>query len=293
MRIKLKDIPARTHQATIDLVHALKPVVDQAAASGEQLSIRQVYYAGVTKGLIPSSDEAYNKMKTICTHGRMWGFYDWDVFEDRDRDSHFPYWYNNLEESIEEAIIDYRLNRMEGQGRRYVIFLEKKALQNPFIKVGAKYGIRVLPTKGDNSLTWVYEYSKFMEDGDCVLAFYDHDPKGLRIRKETIAKQFKHFGLEVNVINCGLNIEHIKERPHLVPFPAKVGTDSNAIWYIEQTKMYDCYELDALTTKELEALCESEILKVIDLDKYNAMLALEEQDRREYIKFKNSLNGRN
>ena len=169
----------------LTIVKAIINVCNSYAKSGYNMTLRQLYYQLVAKDLIPNHDKVYKKLSKVKDDVVYGGYVDWDVFEDRGRVPHVPYYEDGVAEALEKTVDYYRLERQRGQEVHVEVWTEKDAISNILKRVTQKMGVTLVVNKGYTSSTAMYTaYERFLErveDGQKVkiLYFGDHDPSGL------------------------------------------------------------------------------------------------------------------
>lgn len=268
------DHKLRLNKANKEMLETVNGILEEYAEDGYVLTLRQLYYQLVSKDIIPNNDKEYGKLGNILKKGRMAGIVDWDAIEDRVRRPQLPWWCDGIIDAQQTIINQYRLDRMRSQSSTIEVWVEKDALSNVLYRVTSKYHIRLMVNRGYSSVSAMYEAYKRLYSGDTILYFGDHDPSGLDMIRD-VRERMQDFGLEINVVPVALTMEQVRKFSP-PPNPAKI-TDSRAAWYIQQWGQ-SSWELDALPPKELNRLCEDEILKLIDLELYEEQLVQEQKD---------------
>lgn len=70
------------HEAIIEQANE---IIDEYAAEGYSLTLRQLYYQFVARDLLPNTVQNYKRLGTIIADARNAGLVDWDAIEDRTR----------------------------------------------------------------------------------------------------------------------------------------------------------------------------------------------------------------
>ena len=70
---------------TKKLIESINGIVEEYSAQGLNLTVRQVYYQLVARGLMPNKKAAYERISDVIADGRLAGLIDWDCIEDRTR----------------------------------------------------------------------------------------------------------------------------------------------------------------------------------------------------------------
>lgn len=277
------DSELRLSKANRIMLERINTILEEYRNDGYVLTLRQLYYQLVSKGIIPNNDREYAKLSNILKKGRMAGIVDWAAIEDRVRVPKLPYWVRDVQHAIQDTIEQYRVNRMQGQQRNIEIWVEKDALSNVLFRVTSKYHIRLMVNRGYSSISAMYDAHRRLRSGDVILYFGDHDPSGKDMVRD-IRERMEEFGREVDVRPVALTMEQIR-RFNPPPNPAKI-TDPRAKWYIREYGRTS-WELDALPPRELIRLAEEAVEELIDLDLYNRCLDREQRDIEELRSFFN------
>jgi hypothetical protein len=264
----------------------INQVIEEYQAEGYQITLRQLYYQLVSKGIIPNKDTEYAKLSILLVKGRMMGLVDWDAIEDRLREPRLPYWAPHLYRALFDLHLQYRRNRMEGQENYIEVWCEKDALSSVLGTITSKYHVNLMVNRGYSSCTAMHDaYERFTENDDrygYILYIGDHDPSGLDMLRD-IGDRLEEFGLtDVAIVPVALTTEQVKHYAP-PPNPAKI-TDPRAVMYIAEHGRTS-WEVDALPPQVLHKLLTLAIESRIDLDLYNQVMAKEEADKKQLNKF--------
>lgn len=167
------------------VISQMVAICEEYKNDGYNLTLRQLYYQLVARDYIPNHDKVYKKISGLKDDAVYGGLIDWDVFEDRGRVPHTPYYENGIAEALERTVEYYRLDRQENQNTHVEVWTEKDAISSILKRVTNKYGVTLVVNKGYTSSTAIYgAYERFVEKinkGNKVkiLYFGDHDPSGL------------------------------------------------------------------------------------------------------------------
>lgn len=283
------------------LLSEIDGIITQYQDINITLTNRQLYYQLVAGGIIPNADDVYKRICKFLTDARYAGLIDWSAIEDRGRKPHIHADWNSVSDLISDACYTYRLPRWKDQDTYLELYVEKQAMESVLKPVANKYHIHFGYNKGYSSASVMYDLSKRvktqLELGKEVKILYlgDHDPSGLDMIRD-IAERTEEFLTKsenrveaftsFEVIQIALNMTQIKKY-NPPPNPAKI-TDPRAKWYIAKYGQ-SSWELDALKPELLMKLTETEIQKHIDMDKYNAWIALEDEQKQALEEFGKSL----
>jgi hypothetical protein len=266
-------------------------VLNEYQQKGIKVTLRQVYYQLVARGIIPNLDKEYHKLSGLLTDARYCGFLDWDAIEDRIRIPHRHSQFDNILDLVEYAKYSYRLDRWEGQQYYVELFTEKDALSSVLSPIANKWHIYLNVNRGYSSATALYDASKrFLENADktCILLYLgDHDPSGLDMVRD-VRFRLTEFGCDVEVIPIALTFEQVRKY-NPPPNPAKV-TDSRAKGYINEFGRQS-WEVDALPPDVMINLVNSAVESYVDVEKMNMVKKQESQDMKQLEEFAKQLGG--
>ncbi len=257
-------------------------ILDNYRAQGLRLTLRQLYYQMVARDHIPNNMAEYKKIINLCTKGRMGGLIDWDSIEDRLRRPRLPYSADDPQDALEDIASQYRLNRQKGQDWNVEVWLEKEALSAIVGKVTSKYHVNLMVNRGYSSCTAMRDAHQRFErhENNIILYMGDHDPSGLDMIRDCDDRvsEFNdmHSGYDLRVRHIALTMDQIEA---FNPPPNFVkATDSRAGGYNDSFGE-DCWEIDAIEPQDLTDTVENHIKDWIDLDKYDAVVDEEKEDK--------------
>ena len=259
-------------------------IIDEYAAEGYRLTLRQLYYQLVSRNIVANTKAEYGKLSGLLVKGRMAGFTDWDAIEDRIRVPRLPYWVNGVEDALDDTVAAYRLDRMKGQENYIELWVEKDALSGVLMPITNEYHINLMVNRGYSSCTAMHDaFTRIEAAVGCgqratILYLGDHDPSGLDMVRD-IRSRLETFGADTNVldvIGIGLTMNQIQEH-NPPPNPAKI-TDPRAKGYIRLFGPTS-WEVDALNPKVLHALVRNNVERLIDRELFNQRIEQEARDK--------------
>jgi hypothetical protein len=163
------------------------------------------------------------------------------------------------------------------------VWFEKAALAGIFDRICKDLDVPYLACIGFNSLTEMHEGAKRLrahaENGQkcIILQFCDHDPSGVEMTP-ALQSRMADFGCEVEVRRLALNMDQI-ERYRPPPSFIK-EKDGGRAKYVARFGTEDTWELDALDPAVLADLVKTEIQTVLDKDKWEESVKVENEGRR-------------
>ena len=203
-----------------DILHHAKQMAQQYQAQGLTLTVRQLYYQFVARGLLPSGQNQYKKVGDTLAKARKAGKFDLELIEDRTRTMH-PGSYTRNDHDPEAALpqaaewVRNMPNFFLARDRWYEqpihvsVWVEKEALAGVFEPTCRDLGVSWMACKGCPSVSALWEWTKAAgnahwamdmqrrynypnmptvtenHDGEaarCVILYFgDHDPTGFMI----------------------------------------------------------------------------------------------------------------
>ena len=273
------------YRKTQEKLAVVNSILDGFQKKGLKVTVRQVHYQLVAKGITPNKDNEYDKLVGLLKNGRMAGLIDWDAIEDRLRGPWKPWCVGGVEEAVQDTVDQYRLNRQEGQSCLIEVWTEKDALSGVLKRITGKYGVHLVVCRGYSSVTSMYHAHKRMVEaiergrGCRIIYVGDHDPSGLDMVRDLrcrLAKFDARLGEHLTVEPVALTMDQIKE---FDPPANKVkGTDKRVKRYRKEHGE-KCWEVDALPPEFLNETVEDVIRGKMDLDQFSKILEREKEDK--------------
>ena len=80
-------------RGTLQLIETADQIATEYARAGFSLTLRQLYYQFVARGLLPNKQTEYKRLGRAVNLGRLNGLISWKAIEDRTRElEHNPHW---------------------------------------------------------------------------------------------------------------------------------------------------------------------------------------------------------
>lgn len=276
--------------SSLDIIDQAVAICEDYAAQGFQLTLRQLYYQFVARGLLANKDTEYKRLGGIISDARLAGRIDWRHLEDRTRFIRANAHWTHPGSIISSAAAGYALSRWDDQPVYVEVWIEKDALAGVIDGVCRRNDVPYIPCRGymSQSEMWsramelVYRSrGKFGRARDVlILHLGDHDPSGIDMTRDIedrlrlFCEAHDVYGLSVKRI--ALTMDQIAQY-NPPPNPAKL-TDSRGSDYV--LKYGDeSWELDALSPAVLDALIQDEIDFIRDVDADDAVVNRQEEER--------------
>jgi hypothetical protein len=282
MKIKYKNWSPKIE--TLNLVNVAESIIAEYESAGYVLTLRQLYYQFVARGLVENSERSYKNIGNTITKARMAGMISWKAIEDRNR-GHESFWYEEDEcTPVQELPYYIRFDQWLRQDYYIEVWVEKEALGNVIKRACDPYLVPYMSCKGYLSASEAWRagmrFKEKMGKGKkCVLLHLgDHDPSGIDMTRDNKDRLdiFTEAFSGVSVKRLALNMDQVDQyKPP--PNPTKV-TDSRANEYIKKFGSTS-WELDALEPQVIETLIKDEIYKYIDQDRWDRVRELQKEKR--------------
>lgn len=146
-----------------------KGLVGEYRERGYLITLRQLYYQGVARGLVPSSQDTYDRLKTVLAKARLRGEFPLDAIVDRTRRVNLGKG-TRCDTKVDRAMmraIDETLllperlihrDRWFGQRTFVSVWFEKEALAGIFQGVCQELGVTWFSCRGDPSHPSLFEW---------------------------------------------------------------------------------------------------------------------------------------
>ncbi len=269
--------------ATIEAINHANDIIDEYRAQGFTLTLRQLYYQFVARGLSENTQRAYKRLGSILNNARLAGLVDWDAIVDRTRNLKAVAHWESPAEIVQSCASQFRFDKWEGQPTWPEVWIEKEALVGVIEPVCHELDIPYFACRGYSSQSeqWAagkrFSACENMGQAAVVLHLGDHDPSGIDMTRDNDDRlnMFAEHGVEV--IRLALNMDQV-EKYDPPPNPAK-ETDSRAKAYIAEYGDQS-WELDALDPPTIDALIREAVDKFRDMAKWVEAVDREKAARR-------------
>jgi len=306
MKIRYKQ--NRLGAAKLATINQANRILEEYAAQGYDLTLRQLYYQFVARDLIPNRQSEYKKLGDTINDGRLAGLVDWDHIVDRGRWLRELAHWDDPSDIVSGSAAQFRIDKWADQPYRIETWIEKDALVGVIQGVCQRNDVPFFSCRGYTSQSEMWGASQrilqHLSQGQHVRVLHlgDHDPSGIDMTRD-IEERLQHFlashaywgeipgtpafdsGSEAwdwvaerfQVNRLALNMDQVEEHDP-PPNPAKI-TDSRAGRYIAEHGT-ESWELDALDPSDLHDLIVTNVREVIDQSAWRRAEEREEEDRR-------------
>ena len=273
--------------ATLEVIDQAVAIIKQYQAEGYDLTLRQLYYQFVARDLIPNHQKQYDRLGRIISDARLAGLIDWDAIVDRGRKlkGHKAHGWcvEGPGVALQDAARLYKEDVWVDQEWRIEVWVEKEALVGVLERVCNRYRVDYFACKGYVSQSALYEagqrYLDYSDGEQKVLVVHlaDHDPSGIDMTRDNLARLDMFSYGSIELIRIALNMDQV-ELYDPPPNPAKEDDSRfEDYWRIFGDK---CWELDALEPSTIASLIEDAIEDRLNPDLMDEALAREKDNRR-------------
>lgn len=299
--------------ATLAIIRQANSIIEEMAAHGYTLTVRQLYYQFVSRDLLANKQANYKRLASIVDNARKAGLIDWEAIEDRTRTMKgyghgIPLYPSPGEFILREAEHYYYEDLWSSQKVYCEVWVEKDALLGVIERPCNAYRVPYFACRGYASSSALYEAGKRFraknEEGKLCVLFHlgDHDPSGLDMTRENkdavnlfagpnaeeldaLADEAESDEPEdmdfsgfpgVAVKRLALNMDQVR-RYNPPPNPAKEA-DARFAGYVREHGSKS-WELDALDPAVIDRIIRDAILGVIEPEPWEAALAAEKANR--------------
>jgi len=279
---KIQYLRKKFSQLSLDTIVKANEIMETYAAQGYDLTLRQLYYQFVSRGLIRNKDSEYKRLGSLINDARLAGLIDWAHIVDRTRNiQQNSHWFDPSS-IIESAALSYANDKWAGQVYRPQLWIEKDALVGVIQGVCGRLDVPYLSCRGYTSQSEMWSAAQrllaYRESGQIpyIIHLGDHDPSGRDMTRDIQDRLRLFMGAPIEVHRIALNWNQIVQY-NPPPNPAKV-TDSRSNTYIAEFGAQS-WELDALEPAVLTALVEKTIETLRDNEAWDSAVEQEKQGR--------------
>ena len=281
--MKVAYIVKSIRSAGLEMIEQANEIIEEYLAQGYTLTLRQIYYQFVARGLLANEQREYNRLGNLVNDGRMLGLIDWNAIEDRTRRLEGLTHWDSPRQILNAVAGQFRYDKWKNQPWRIEVWIEKEALAGVFEAVCNELDIPFLSCRGYGSQSVMWRAAMRLRgyetrDGQrtLILHFGDHDPSGMDMTRDIEDRLFT-FGSRVQVKRIALNMDQVEEYDP-PPNPAKLS-DTRATEYIRKFGD-ESWELDALNPATLSDLVREEVAQKLDQTLWDKNVGEEEEVKR-------------
>lgn len=248
------------------IIDQANSIIDEYNEQGYSLTLRQLYYQFVARGLIENSIRSYKNLGGTINDARLAGLIDWYAIEDRTRNLISLAHWDSPRDIVEACASQFRYDKWENQPYRVEVWVEKEALTGVIARACNRWDVPYFACRGYVSASEQWRAARrfigYNEQDQKVIMLHlgDHDPSGVDMTRDN-NDRLRTFAAEIDLTRIALNMDQISQYGP-PPNPAKL-TDTRARDYIAKYGM-ESWELDALEPSVIDDLIENHITQYVD-----------------------------
>ena len=268
--------------ATLQLIAIANNIIDEYAAQGFDLTLRQLYYQLVARGYIENSERSYKNVGSTIDDARLAGLIDWNRIVDRTRNLRSNGHFNDPAHIMKAAATSFQIDKWSRQPHRVEVWVEKDALIGVVEVAARRLDVPYFACRGYTSQSEMWAAAQRLRTwrrrGQTPVILYlgDHDPSGIDMTRDVLDRMMLFAG-GMQVERLALNWDQV-EMYNPPPNPAKL-TDSRAEGYIARFGM-SSWELDALDPTTIAGLIETAVMSFRDEDLWDEAVDEEQEGIR-------------
>jgi hypothetical protein len=242
----------RSHQRTIGIWAAILRAFD---AIGVPMTVRQMFYALVTRHVVPKEEAAYDRVAYHLLAMRRAGVLPYSFIVDNTRWVRKPRTYGSLASFLEQSQALYRKAVWDEIEERVEIWIEKDALAGVVVEITDAWDVPLLVMRGFPSETFIYSAAETINESEkktWICYFGDYDPSGVKISDSIETKLYEWSPL-VRFIRVAVTPEQAQRLPSR---PTKLHSKSGKLNTHAKGWQGESVELDAIPANQLKALVE-------------------------------------
>lgn len=176
--------------ASLATIERANQILEDYAAQGYDLTLRQLYYQFVSRSIIPNKDAEYKKLGSIVNDARLSGLIDWGHITDRTRNVRQNSHWSSPRDIIKTCSTQYLIDKWAGQANYVEVWVEKDALIGVLEVACAPLDVSYFSCRGYTSQSemWVAGQRILGEirKGKKVTIIHlgDHDPSGVDMSRD-------------------------------------------------------------------------------------------------------------
>lgn len=279
--MKICYVPKKFSVKRLLVIEQANDIIEEYRADGFDVTLRQLYYQFVQKGLLPNTQRSYDKLGATINDARLAGLVDWNSIVDRTRNLRGNTHWKTPEDIMRGAANSYKLDKWENQPNRVEVWIEKDALVGVLASCCPNLDVDYFSCRGYTSQSEVWSAAmRLIEYGNAgqeihIIHLGDHDPSGIDMTRD-IQNRMWTFGCRAKVNRVALNMPQVEEH-NPPPNPAKMSDSRYRSYMLEYGD--ESWELDALEPQMLIDIIRDAVIELRDESLWDEMVEQEEEER--------------
>ena len=268
------------------IIQQANEIIKEYQADGLSLTLRQLYYQFVARGLMENKQANYKNLGNLISEARLAGQVSWTAIEDRTRNLQENSHWSDPGHAIRAVSYWFQIDHWKGQEYRPEVWIEKEALVGVISEICEELDVPFFACKGYVSQSEMWAASQRLlkhyqnNQWPVIIHLGDHDPSGIDMTRDIFDRNDLFVPEVVKVERIALNMNQVEEYSP-PPNPAKLS-DTRADGYISKYGS-ESWELDALEPRVMRDLIRDTVEGYRDDAVYGSVLE-EEQEYKDILK---------
>lgn len=183
-------VPKKFSAAHRTVISHANDICDEYDRQGLSLTLRQLYYQFVARGLLPNRQEEYKRLGGIINDARLAGELDWEYLVDRTRNLVKPNTWESPDAILKASAESYTPDLWRDQHHRIEVWIEKDAGIGVIEAVCRDNQVPYFSCRGYTSASELWNAAQrignHLVNGNRVTVLHvgDHDPSGLDMTRD-------------------------------------------------------------------------------------------------------------
>lgn len=272
----------KRHRSTKVEVEQRREALIEIVAEMEPMTVRQVFYQAVVRGLIEKSEAGYAKVQTDLVLLRRCGDMPYEWLADNTRWQRKPDSFKGVAEALKQTALLYRKALWTDADAYVEIWLEKDALAGVVYPITEMYDVPLMVARGYASLSFLHEAASDIAELDVPAYIYhlgDYDPSGVNAG-EKIEETLRELAPDADIYFERLAVTPEQINEWSLPTRPTKASDTRA-------KNFGgiSVELDAIEPTRLRDIVSTAIEWHLPKEQFNVLKAAEASERRLLLEF--------
>ncbi|MGH2974636.1 MAG: hypothetical protein ACRDLL_07195 [Solirubrobacterales bacterium] len=291
---------------------AIREAIHAALAKDHPMSVRGLFYALTTRGVIAKTEAEYATVKRLTAEMRRSGELPYSWLADGTRWMRKPTTYSSVESALERTAQTYRRALWDDAPVAVEVWVEKEALAGVLVDVTEEWDVPLMVTRGYPSMSFLYSAAQAIwgrsEHGQltAIRYFGDWDPSGRDIDRSIVKgigealvsfegpstalidwgddDPESTFGAFAHFERVGVNSKQIATW-NLPTRPTKTQDPRS------KSFMGDSVELDAIPPHQLRTLARQVVEQHVDQQQLELLRVAEAEERQLLERMAATVNG--
>lgn len=303
-------------------------ILEEYAAQGYDLTLRQLYYQFVARGFISNKDTEYKRLGSIVNDARLAGEIDWSRITDRTRNLKQNGHWDSPSSIVAARARQYQIDKWASQDNYVECWVEKDALVGVLEVACQPLDVPYFSCRGYTSQSEVWGASQRLlakiQDGKKVVIIHlgDHDPSGIDMTRDILDRltMFLQYHRSVEIFRNNPRPSNEDKDAWITRLVELSGQDSQYMSPVEvrrialnmdQIEQYgpppnpakltdsrsrgyidrfgdESWELDALDPATITGLIQDAVFELRDLDRWEESVSQEDVEKQELKRVANA-----